>query len=130
MRIFLMILAFLLAAPAFAQREVTRLQCDGKYSNFLTGYRDVDTKGSYVEIQKAGVKVISLIGFDGTYDVYSSNEARICFVHPEDKLVQGCLNRFSGQLQLHQQSKEPRAGDYGGFDQLWEGNCTSARPLF
>ena len=130
MRIVLGTLIVIAAIPALAQQEVTRLQCDGKYSNFLTGYRDIGDKGGYVEIQKTSVKVVSVIGFEGTYSVYSANEARVCFTHPEDKLTQGCLNRFSGELQLHQQSKKPRTGDFGGFDQLWQGKCSPARPMF
>jgi hypothetical protein len=113
-----------------AQQEILKLQCDGRYSNFLTGYKDVVDTGGYVEVQKSNVKVVSVIGFEGNYAVYSDNESRICFVNPEDKLTQGCLNRFTGELQLHQQSKKPRQGDFGGFDQLWNGKCSPARPLF
>lgn len=129
MRIVLGTLIAVAAVPAFAQ-EITRLQCDGKYSNFLTGYRDIGDKGGYVEIQKTSVKVVSVIGFEGTYAVYSANEARVCFTHPADKRIQGCLNRLSGELQLHQQSKKPRTGEFGGFDQLWQGRCSPARPMF
>jgi len=128
-RVFAMLIVFA-ATSALGQQEVTRLQCDGKYSNFLTGYRDVPDKGGYVEVQKSSVKVVSVLGFEGTYAVRNANEARVFFVHPEDNLIQGSLNRFSGQLQLHQQSKKPRPGDFGGFDQLWEGTCRSARPMF
>ena len=130
MKCVLAILIAIATVPTWAQQEITRLQCDGKYSNFLTGYRDVPDKGGYVEIQKSSVKVVSVIGFEGTYAVYSANEARVCFKHPEDKLIQGCLNRLSGQLQLHQQSKKPRPSHFGGFDQLWGGTCTPARPMF
>ena len=130
MRFVLGILIAIATTLALAQQEVTRLQCDGKYSNFLTGYRDIGTKGGHVEIQKTSVKVVSVIGFEGTYAVYLADEARVCFTHPEDKLFQGCLNRFNGQLQLHQQSKKPRPGDFGGFDQLWDSKCSPARPLF
>ena len=128
-RVFAILIA-IAAVPTWAQHEVTRIQCDGKYSNFLTGYRDVADKGGYVEVQKSSVKVVSVIGFEGTYAVRTADEARVFFVHPENNLIQGSLNRFSGQLQLHQQSKKPRPGDFGGFDQLWEGTCTPARPMF
>lgn len=130
MRRVLVVLIVLVAGEALAQPDVTRLQCDGKYSNFLSGHRDVPSKGGYVEIHKSSVKVVSIVGFEGTYNVHTTNEAQLSFVHPEDKLFQGSINRFSGQLQLHQQSKNPRAGDFGGFDQLWEGTCTPARRLF
>lgn len=130
MRIVLSIMMLIATSSAPAQQKVTRLQCDGKYSNFLTGYRDVVDRGGYVEIQETTVKVVSVIGFEGTYTVHSANEARVCFTHPEDKLILGCLNRFTGQLQLNQQSKKPRPGDFGGFDQLWDGKCSPARPMF
>lgn len=128
-RVFAILIA-VAGAPASAQPEVTHLQCDGKYSNFLTGYRDVQDKGGYVEVQKSSVRVVSVIGFEGTYAVRTANEARVFFVHSDDNLIRGSLNRFSGQLQLHQQSKKPRSGDFGGFDQMWEGTCTTARPMF
>ena len=130
MRIILSILLLIATASALPQQTVTRLQCDGKYSNFLTGYKDVEVRGGYVEIQKASVKVVSVIGFEGTYAVHLANEAQVCFVHPEDRLIQGCLNRLTGRLQLSQQSKKPRTGDFGGFEQLWDGKCTPARPTF
>ena len=130
MKSVLAILIAIAAVPTWAQHEITRLQCDGKYSNFLTGYRDVPDKGGYVEVQKSSVKVVSIIGFEGTYAVRTANEAGVFFVHPENNLIQGSLNRLSGKLQLHQQSKKPRPGDFGGFDQLWEGICTPARPMF
>lgn len=130
MGIFLRILMLIVSTSALAQQDVTRLQCDGKYSNFLTGYKDVENGGGYVEIQKTSVKVVSIFGFDGTYTVYLANEAQACFKHPGDGLIQGCLNRLTGQLQLSQQSKKPRPGDFGGFDQLWNGKCSPARPIF
>jgi len=130
MRPIVVFLTAIIASHALAQQDVTRLQCDGKYSNFLTGYRDVPDKGGYVEIRKTNVKVVSVIGFEGAYDVRTADEARVFFVHPENKLIQGSINRFTGQLQLHQQSKKPRPGDFGGFDQLWEGTCSPARRMF
>ncbi len=130
MRILLIILMLVTTTSALAQQEVIRLQCSGKYSNFLTGHRDIGNKGGYVQVYGNSVKVVSVIGFEGTYVLYSTNEAGVCFIHPEDKLFQGCLNRLTGQLQLHQQSKKPRPGDFGGFDQLWDGTCNPARPIF
>ena len=130
MRPIVVFVTAIIASHALAQQDVTRLQCDGKYSNFLTGYRDVPDKGGYVEIRNTSVKVVSVIGFEGAYDVHTADEARVFFVHPENKLIQGSINRFTGQLQLHQQSKKPRPGDFGGFDQLWEGTCSPARRKF
>lgn len=124
------VLMLVASTSALAQEEVRRLQCDGKYSNFLTGNKDVVNKGGYVEVQKSSVRIVSVIGFEGNYSVHFTNESRVCFIDPKDKLIQGCLNRFSGELQLHQQSKNPRQGDFGAFDQFWDGKCSPARPLF
>ena len=125
MRIIFFILMFVAAASVQAQSERTRLQCDGEYSNFLTGVRDVPDTGAYVEVRKSSVKVVSVIGFEGNYVVNFSNESRICFAASEDERIQGCLNRFTGKLSLHQRNKNPER-----FDQLWSGKCSPARPLF
>lgn len=125
MRIFFYILMVAAATSVQAQSERTRLQCDGQYSNFLTGVRDVPDTGGYVEVRKSNVRVVSVIGFEGDYVVNFSNESRICFAASEDERIQGCLNRFTGNLSLNQRNKHPER-----FDQLWSGKCSPARPLF
>jgi hypothetical protein len=121
---FCFLLMLVVASPVQAQPEKTRLQCDGRYSDFLSGHTDIADTGGYVEVQKSKVKVVSVVGFDGNYAVNSVNESRICFVKPEDKRIQGCLNRFTGELSLHQSMNSQK------FDQLWRGKCSPARPLF
>ena len=113
------------ASASQAKSEITKLQCDGEYSNFVTGVKDIADTGGYVEVQKSSVKVVSVIGFEGSYVVSSTNESRICFVAPDDKRMQGCLNRFTGKLSLYQRATKPDR-----FDQLWNGKCSPARPLF
>jgi hypothetical protein len=122
----------LLAASsvAWAQHGTTRLQCDGKYSDFLRGTRDVDSRGGYVEVRKDSVKVVSIPGFDATYRVSTNSDTAICFVLEAEPLFQGCINRFSGQLSITKQSATPRPGDAGRVDRLWYGTCRPAKPLF
>lgn len=52
MRTVLIILMLIATTLALAQQEITRLQCSGKYSNFLTGYKDIGDNGGYVEFRK------------------------------------------------------------------------------
>ena len=113
------------AASVHAKQEITRLQCDGEYSNFVTGVKDIADTGGYVEVQKSRVKVVSVLGFERTYIVNLTNESRICFVASDDKNMQGCLNRFTGNLSLYQ-----RVNQSDRLDQLWSGKCSPARPLF
>ena len=103
MKAILAVLMVVVVGQALAQSEVTRLQCNGKYSNFLSGYQDVPDNGGYVEIRKSTVKVVAIIGFEGTYNVHTAtNEAKVFFVHPDDRLILGSINRFTGQLQMNQ----------------------------
>ena len=125
MRKFCFLLMFVVASSVQAQPEKTRLQFDGKYSNFLTGHKDITDTGGYVEVQKSDVKVVAIIGFEGNFAMNLANGSRICFVKPEDKRTQGCLNRFTGELHLHQQSSKPQQ-----LDQLWSSKCSPARLLF
>jgi hypothetical protein len=118
------------APAAWAQQGTASLQCDGKYSNFLRGVRDVEQRGGYVEVRQDSVKVAGIPGFEATYKVSTKGDKAICFAHPTDKLFQGCINRFSGQLSLSKLSARPRPGDHGKLDLLWYGNCRTARPLF
>lgn len=122
---------FLAAASiAWGQQGTARLQCDGKHSDFLRGTRDVESRGGYVEVRHDSVKVVSIPGFDATYKVSTKGVRAICFVHPTDKHLQGCINRFSGQLSLTKLSTRPRSADFGGVDLLWYGSCRPEKPLF
>ena len=122
---------FLAAASiAWGQQGTARLQCDGKHSDFLRGTRDVESRGGYVEVGRDSVKVIAIPGFDATYKVSTKGVRAICFVHPTDKHLQGCINRFTGQLSLTKLSTKPRSADFGGADLLWYGNCRPEKPLF
>jgi hypothetical protein len=105
-------------------------QCDGKYSDFLRGTRDVEHRGGYVEVSQDSVRVVAIPGFEATYKVSTRGDKAICFVLPADKLFQGCINRFSGQLSLSKLSAKPRPGEFGRLDLLWYGNCRTAKPLF
>jgi hypothetical protein len=125
MRKVLCLLMLIAAASVHAKQEITRLQCDGEYSNFVTGVKDIADTGGYVEVQKSRVKVVSVLGFERTYIVNLTNESRICFVASDDKNMQGCLNRFTGNLSLYQ-----RVNQSDRLDQLWSGKCSPARPLF
>lgn len=125
MRKVLCLLMLIAAASVHAKQEITRLQCDGEYSNFVTGVKDIADTGGYVEVQKSRVKVVSVLGFERTYVVNLTNESRICFVASDDKNMQGCLNRFTGNLSLYQ-----RVNQSDRLDQLWSGKCSPARPLF
>lgn len=118
------------ASVAWAQQGTARLQCDGKHSDFLRGTRDVESRGGYVEVRQDSVKVVSIPAFDATYKVSTKSARAICFVHPTDRLFQGCINRLSGQLSLTKLSTKPRSPDFGGVDLLWYGNCRPAKPLF
>lgn len=116
---------------AWAQQGTSRLQCDGKSSDFLHGTRDVESRGGYVEVSRDRVKVAAIPGFEATYNVTTVSHTAVCFVHPTDKLFQGCINRFSGQLSLSKLSTKPRSGDVGGgVDLLWYGSCRTAKALF
>ncbi len=122
---------FLAAAPiAWAQQGPARLQCDGKHSDFLRGTRDVESRGGYVEVGQDSVKVVAIPGFDATYKVTTRGERAICFIHPTDRLFQGCINRFTGQLSLTRQSAKPGPDGAGKAELLWYGNCRTAKPLF
>ena len=119
------------ASLAWGQQGVARLQCDGKYSDFLRGTRDVESRGAYVEVTRESVKVVSIPGFEASYKVSTVSDTAICFALSADKLVQGCINRFSGQLSLSKLSAKPRSGDVGGgVDLLWYGTCRTAKALF
>jgi len=118
------------ASAAWAQQGTARLQCEGKFSDLLHGSRDVESRGGYVEVRKDSVKVVSIPGFDATYAVSTSSNTAICFVLPADRLFQGCINRYSGQLSMSKLSAKPRAGQAGGVDLLWYGSCHPAKPLF
>lgn len=118
------------ASVAWAQQGSTRLQCDGKYSDFLRGIRDVESRGGYVEVRKDSVRVVAIPGFDATYTVNTNSDTAICFVLSTDRLFQGCINRFSGQLSMSKLSAKPRSGESGGVDLVWYGNCRPAKPLF
>jgi hypothetical protein len=118
------------ASLAWAQQGTARLQCDGKYSDFLRGTRDAESRGGYVEVSQDSVKLVGIPGFEATYKVSTKGDKAICFVLPADKLFQGCINRFSGQLSLSKLSAKPRPGEHGKLDLLWYGNCRTAKPLF
>ena len=118
------------AQVAWAQQGVTRLQCDGKHSDFLRGTRDVESRGGYVEVQQDSVKVVAIPGFEATYKVTVKSDRAICFVNPADRLFQGCINRLSGQLSLTKQSAKPGSTGPGKAELLWYGNCRTAKPLF
>src|SRR3990172_10008717 len=127
------VLAMILLAAAsvvWAQQGPARLQCDGKHSDFLRGTRDVESRGGYVEVARDSVKVVSIPGFDATYKESTKGVRAICFVHPTDKHLQECINRFSGQLSLTKLSTRPRSADFGGVDLLWYGSCRPEKPLF
>ena len=122
---------FLAAATiAWAQQGTTRLQCDGKHSDFARGTRDVESRGGYVEVQQDSVKVVAIPGFEATYKVTVRSVRAICFVNPADKLFQGCINRLSGQLSLTKLSARPGPDGAGKAELLWYGNCRTAKPLF
>lgn len=127
------LLAMLLLAAAsgsWAQQEVTRLQCDGTFSNYLQNALEVPNQGGYVEIRKHSVKLVSIYGFDGDYEILNSNEAKVYFGLADDRLLLGNLNRFSGELSVNRQRAKPIGGDFGGFEKVWRGKCRPAKPMF
>lgn len=128
MRKVLCLLMLIASVSVHANQEITRLQCDGEYSNFVTGVENIANTGGYVEVHKSHVKVVSVLGFERTYVVNLTNESRICFVASDGKNMDGCLNRFTGNLSLYQRVKLVDRLDR--IDQLWSGKCSPARPLF
>ena len=122
----------LLAATseAWAQQGITRLQCDGNFSNFVQNIRDVEVRGGYVEIRKDSVRVLSIVGFSSpegtTYRISREYEANVSFVHPTDELYYGSLNRLSGRLQLFHLAE--KSGNK--LSQIFYGDCRTAKPLF
>lgn len=130
MKMLLIALTISLASScALAQQSITRLQCEGNYTNYQNNIHDLKIKGGFIEIQKDNVKVVEILGFaspEGTkYLVSSTNEARVCFKFDANSQYFGCLNRFSGELQLSQMSE-----DRNKIVQLYNGNCYPIKSLF
>lgn len=113
-----------------AQEGIIRLQCDGKYSSYVLNMRDLEIKGGYVEIRKDWVKVVGITGFSGPdgiiYQVTKENEAVICFTFSKDDRYKGCLNRFSGKIDLSQMA----TNQINKVDQIYFGDCRPTSPLF
>lgn len=124
------ILVLAVASASWAQQEVTRLQCDGKFSNYVQDVRDVVNQGGYVEIRKDAVKLVAILGFDGVYKILGEDAAQVFFELANDKLLLGNINRFSGELYVYRRRAKPVSGDYGGFEKIWNGACRPAKPLF
>ncbi|OGS01250.1 MAG: hypothetical protein A3G41_05855 [Elusimicrobia bacterium RIFCSPLOWO2_12_FULL_59_9] len=118
------------ASAAQAQQGVTRLQCDGTYSDYVQNIRDVPTRGVYLEIRKGEVKVYSVPAFgtnEGTiYRTNRETEASVCFILASNDNLYGCVNRFSGEINLMKQSTT----DKNKMDSIFLGNCRTAKPLF
>lgn len=125
MQIIFYLLMLAAATTVHAQAKTTKLQCDGEFSNFLTGMTGFQDTGGYVEVGNSSVKVVQVLGYEGNYFINRSDESRICFVAPEDKRMQGCLNRFTGNLSFTTQN-----GPTERIEKAWTGKCTPARPLF
>ena len=126
----LAVLLFAAISGAWAQQGITRLQCDGTFSDYIKNIQNVESRGGYVEIRRDSIKVVEIIGFAETYSIVSTSEASICFALPSDKLLLGCLNRFSGELSMNRQRTTPQSGDFGRFEKIWTGVCRPAKPLF
>jgi len=126
----LAILLTLAASTTAAQQGTLRLQCDGKYNDYTKGVHNVDSRGAYVEVRGDAVKVVGIAGFSAkggtTYRKSHEDEASICFTLPRNELYGGCLNRFSGRLNLMKYATKER----GSFEQYFDGECRTARPLF
>lgn len=125
----LFLLATLASAPASAQtQDPIRLQCDGKYYNFVAKppILDVELKGIYVEIYSKDVKVVGAPAFDATYLITKRDEVFIGFQLPGNKRYSGSINRLSGQLSLNALSERSNTQANHAITAI----CRRAQPLF
>ena len=128
----LLLLVLLVAsasAPASAQTpEPIRLQCDGKYYDYVAKppVLDAELKGIYVEIYSKDVKVIGAPAFEATYLITKRDEAFISFQVPGNNRYNGSINRLSGQLHLTALSERSNTQ----ANQTIIAICRRAQPLF
>ena len=126
----LLLPAFLVGVTvtAHAQSEtVTRLQCDGKFSDFSQGESlEFSVEGVVVRVKTDRMSITGSAGFDGDYKISSRPENGVSFVSITNSMYGGFLNRFSGALDL----TASRDANRTGFKFLYIAKCTKANPLF
>ena len=95
-RYVLAVLLLVVTPGTLAQQGLTRLQCDGQYSNFDSDSdtRGLEIHGGYLDVSKETVKFVSIVGFATTYDISFENETTVCFVLQTNKFYSG-LSRLS-----------------------------------
>lgn len=130
MRWNLLMVVLAISPGAIAQQDVTRLQCDGSFSQYSRNLQDVPLSGGYVEVLSNGVRVAGILNFgsgNSSYRISHSDESGICFVHPSDNRTWGCLNRLNGELQLTTRAQEDKLSP---VTLIYTGKCRPVRPLF
>jgi hypothetical protein len=102
MRVFLPIILLVgIIGPyqANAQDQMTRLHCTA-IKSFSAG-NTIDVKVDlYIEIGTRSVIVARTTIWDGEYEIYSSDQARISFRSLHDSNLSGSVNRLSGEFGL------------------------------
>jgi len=116
-------------APTSAQtQDPIRLQCDGKYYNYVMNppVHDAEVRGIYVEIYAKDLRVVGAPAFDATYLITVRDEASIFFQLPGNKRYSGVINRLSGELSLNAISERSNTQ----VNQTLRAVCRRAQPLF
>ena len=108
---------------------ITKLQCNGTYTNFGMQLQDVPLNGIYIEISGNRVRVFGAAGFDGTYAIVTRLEHGMGLQHEFNHSYGGFLNRFSGTLSLTEKGKIGSDGSYK-LNQLLTAMCGKAKLLF
>ena len=111
------------------ERNSTKLQCDGVFSDFVQKVENVAVRGMLVEVQSSTLRIAGGAGFDGVYEVVTRKDDGIGFRSPTKPNVEGFLGRYSGQISVSEKTDD-KAHSPTNVTQLVRAVCKKADPLF
>lgn len=124
-----LVLAFGFNGAAYS-KDIVRLQCDGKYSNFREpDMHDLPIDGIYIEVLDGKIKISGATGFESDFLIIRNSAAGIGFYSALGSTQEGYLNRYSGRLSLSE--REIYADSNGPkLKILINAKCKKAAPIF
>ena len=127
----LSIIVFVFAfSPAFASDStITKLQCDGAFSDFEQQVENVAFKGMYVEVGSSAVRISGAPDFDGTYEIVNRKDEGVGFQSGKNKDIEGFLGRFSGQFSVSEKAGL-NSDTAPKVKRFIRAVCAKAQPLF
>lgn len=93
-----------------------------------------DFKGVLIKINENQIKIWTLPFFGSSegleYLATSTSDSELCFENKKDSNIQGCINRFSGEIRIRELFESPRLKHNGMSQKLFVGICNFKNKLF